>query len=182
MNLETLTESLPQYAKDLKLNLSSVLRQTELTTQQVWGTAVAVALATRNAQLIETMTAEADKHLSPAALDAAKAAAAIMGMNNVFYRFQHLTANEKYSTMPARLRMNVLRTHGVDPIDFELWSTAVSAINNCQVCVSSHERVLREKGVTEDKVLAAIRIAAVVSAIATVMADKAAVVEAVATF
>ena len=92
-----------------------------------------------------------------------------MSMTNIFYRFLHLTSNEKYGTMRAGLRMNVMRTHGIDPLDFELWSTAVSAINGCGACVDSHEKVMREKGVSEEKILAAVRIASVVHAIAVVL-------------
>lgn len=170
MNLDEVIESLPSYAKDLKLNFSSVVRQqTELTEQQVWGTVVASAVASRNEQLIGAVLEEAATHMTPEALDAAKAAAAIMGMNNVFYRFKHLTSNEKYSTMRSGLRMNVMRTHGIDPLDFELWATVVSAINNCAACVDSHEKMLREKGLSEEKILAAIRIASVVHAIAVVL-------------
>src|SRR4051812_29497435 len=97
MTLDQLLESLPNYARDLKLNVSSVLRnQTELTPQQAWGTAVACAMASRNAELTRVITAEATTHVGPEALGAAKATAAIMGMNNIYYRFQHLTQNEKY--------------------------------------------------------------------------------------
>jgi alkyl hydroperoxide reductase subunit D len=169
MTLESLLESLPAYAKDLKLNLSTVLRQAELTPQQAWGTAIASAMAARNLPLFETMLTEGRQQVTPEVVDAAKAASAIMGMNNVYYRFLHLTDNEKYKTIPARLRMNVIRTHGVDPLDFELWCTAVSAINNCQACVSAHERVIRDKGITEETVAAAVRIASVVHAVAVVL-------------
>ena len=106
--------------------------------------------------------------MSPQALEAAKAAAAIMGMNNIFYRFHHLTSNEKYATLPARLRMNAIRSHGIAQEDFELWCIAVSAINGCGKCVESHERVVREKGMSEEQIMAAIRIAAVVHALAAV--------------
>jgi len=92
-----------------------------------------------------------------------------MGMNNVFYRFKHLTSNEKYLTMRGGLRMNVMRTHGIDALDFELWCTVVSAINNCAACVDAHEKTLREKGLSEEKVLAAVRIAAVLHAVAVVL-------------
>lgn len=169
MNLETLLAALPDYAKDLRLNLSSVLRQTELTEQQAWGTAVATAAASRNAELSAAILDEATAHLSPEALRAAKAAASIMGMNNIYYRFLHLVNNDKYRTIPARLRMQVIRSHGGDPVDFELWCLAVSAINNCQACVGSHERVLREKGVSEETILASVRIAAVIHGLAAAL-------------
>ncbi len=170
MNLDGVIESLPSYAKDLKLNFSSVVRQqTELTGQQVWGTVVASAMASRNEQLIAAALEEAATQLTPEALEAAKAAAAIMAMNNIFYRFKHLTSNQKYSTMRGGLRMNVMRTHGIDPLDFELWATVVSAINNCAACVDSHEKTLREKGLSEEKILAAVRIAAVLHAVAVVL-------------
>ena len=169
MTIEQLLESCPDYAKDLKLNLGSVLRQPELTEQQTWGTAVCTAIASRNPQMIESILADAASHLSQVALNAAKAAAAIMGMSNIYYRFRHLSGNEKYATMPARLRMQVIRTHGGDPVDFELWCLAVSAINGCGACVEAHEKVLREKGVNEETILAAVRIAATVHALSAVI-------------
>ncbi len=92
-----------------------------------------------------------------------------MGMNNVFYRFQHLSSNEKYSTMPARLRMNVMRTHGVESLDFELWCLAVSAINGCGKCIDAHEKVVREKGATEETILAVVRVASVIHGLARVL-------------
>lgn len=170
MTLDQLVDSLPSYAKDLKLNFSSLIRnQSELSASQLWGTVVASAIATRTPQLLEGVLAEAANHLSPVALEAAKAVAAIMAMNNIYYRFLHLSSNPKYATMPAKLRMNVLRTHGADAADFELWSIAVSAINGCGKCVDAHENVLRQKGVTEETIAAAIRVAAVLHAIGTTL-------------
>lgn len=170
MTLDAIIDTIPPYAKDLKLNFSSVVRQqTELTEQQLWGTVAACALASRNEELTAAALDEAAQHLKPEALEAAKGAAAIMGMNNIFYRFLHLASNEKYRTMRAGLRMNVIRTHGIDPLDFELWCLAVSAINGCGACVDSHEKVLREKGFGEEKVLAAVRVASVLHAIGAVL-------------
>jgi alkyl hydroperoxide reductase subunit D len=168
MTLEALLETTPPYAKDLKLNLSSLLRQTELTEQQIWGTALSSAIAARNSQLLETLSAEAGRRLSQQAMEAAKTAAALMGMNNIYYRFLHMTSNSKYATIPARLRMNGIRTHGIDQNDFELWCTAVSAINGCAICVESHQKALLERGVSEETILAAVRIAAVIHGLAGV--------------
>jgi alkyl hydroperoxide reductase subunit D len=152
-----------------QLNMGGVMRQTELTEQQAWGTAAACAIAARNPQLLESVLAEAAKHLNEQAMFAAKAAASVMGMNNIFYRFRHLSTNPKYGAMPARLRMQVIGRHGSDPVDFELWCLAVSAINGCGLCVDSHENVLREKGVGEETILAAVRIASTIHALATVL-------------
>ena len=171
--MERLYEAFPDYARDLKLNLQNVLKQSELTEQQTWGTAVASAIAARNPHLIEAVLAEASRRLSPEAIHAAKAAAAVMGMNNIYYRFQHLSGNERYAQIPARLRMQAIRSHGSDPVDFELWCVAVSAINGCGSCVASHERVLREKGMTEETILAAIRIASVIHGAAAVLDTEA---------
>ena len=173
MNLEQFLEAVPDYAKDLKLNFSSVVRQqTDLTAQQLWGTVVATAIASRNPEFAKAAFEEAAPHLTPEALNAAKGAASVMGMNNIFYRFQHLVSNEKYRTMRAGLRMNIIRNHGVDHLDFELWCTAVSAINGCGACVDSHERTLREKGVPEERVLAAIRVASTIHALAVVLENE----------
>jgi alkyl hydroperoxide reductase subunit D len=170
MSLDKLIDSLPPSAKDLKLNFSSLIRNnTELTAQQLWGTVVVSAIATRSAGLTAAALDAAAAQLSPAALEAAKSAAAVMGMNNIFYRFHHLSSNPKYATMPARLRMNGLRGHGVEEVDFELWSLAVSAINGCGKCVDAHENVVRGKGATEELVLAVVRVAAVIHAIGAVV-------------
>jgi alkyl hydroperoxide reductase subunit D len=169
MPLEALLETLPTYAKDLKLNLGTVLRQPELTPNQLWGTAVACAMASRNAILRTAIFEEAAKAIEPAVLEAAKAASAIMGMNNIYYRFQHLAEHPKYATIPARLRMNILRMHGTSSADFELFCEAVSAIHGCATCVASHDRIVREKGLSEETILAAIRIASVIHAVAVVL-------------
>src|ERR1041384_2236732 len=114
MNLDKVRESLPDYAKDLKLNLSSLLSDTVLTEQQRWGALLATALASRNATLIAAISGEAGGPLSPPATPAAKAAASIMAMNNIYYRFTHLASDPDYATMPARLRMNVIANPGVE--------------------------------------------------------------------
>jgi alkyl hydroperoxide reductase subunit D len=105
MTIDQMLETVPAYAKDLKLNLQVLLKQAELTEQQTWGTVVAATIAARNTKLTEVLLPEAEKHLTPEAFNGAKSAAAIMGMNNVYYRFTHMVAGEKYPTIPARLRM-----------------------------------------------------------------------------
>lgn len=175
MALDALIDGLPNYAKDLKLNYSTLVRQnTELTPQQLWGVVVASSMATRSAPLTASALEDGAGQLSAEALEAAKSAAAVMGMNNIFYRFLHLTSNEKYSTMPSRLRMNAMRSHGVESLDFELWGLAVSAINGCGRCVDAHEKIVREKGASEDRVLAVIRVASVLHAIGAVLDAEAA--------
>jgi alkyl hydroperoxide reductase subunit D len=168
MNLTQLLDTVPAYAKDLKLNLSNLLQQPELSKQQIWGTAVTSAITSRNARLLAAINEAAAEHLKPEAMEAARAAAAIMGMNNIYYRFQHLAENKKYATIPARLRMNVIRTHGIEAVDFELFCIAASAINGCGVCIDSHEKVVREKGTGEEVILGCVRIASVIHALATV--------------
>lgn len=169
MSIEELLESLPDYAKDLRLNWSSLANGTELNDNQKWGTFIACAYGARSPKLLSAVEPAAAAHVSPEVVAAAKGAAAIMGMNNIYYRFHHLSSNEKYATMPARLRMNILRTHGADAADFELWSLAVSAMNGCGKCVNAHEKVLLEKGVTEETILAAVRIASVVNGVAVAL-------------
>jgi alkyl hydroperoxide reductase subunit D len=169
MTIETIRDALPDYAKDLKLNLSSLLADTVLTEQQRWGTLLATALAARNASLVAAVAADAAERLSPAALGAAKAAASIMAMNNIYYRFTHLAADPDYATMPARLRMNVIANPGVDKADFELWSLAVSAINGCGKCIDAHDQVLRKAGLSREAIQQTVRIASVIHAVAATL-------------
>ena len=168
MSLESLKSLLPDYAKDLKLNLSSLASETALTPQQLAGTFIVSALASRQPQVIAAVNDEFAAKLEPAALNAAKAAAAIMGMNNIYYRFVYLAGGD-YKKMPARLRMNVMANPGVEKADFELWSLAVSAINGCGMCIESHEHELRKAGLTAEQIQAAVRVAAVVHAVAAVL-------------
>ncbi|MXP63678.1 alkyl hydroperoxide reductase [Roseomonas sp. M0104] len=168
MSLEALRARLPDYARDLKLNLGSLATEPVLSQQQLAGTFVASAIASRNAEVTKALVAEFGPKLSPEALTAAKAAAAIMGMNNVYYRFTHLVGGD-YGNMPAKLRMNVMARPGVEKVDFELWSLAISAINGCGMCMESHEKVVKHGGLTSEQVQAAVRIASVVHAVAGVL-------------
>lgn len=168
MSLESLRNDLPEYAKDQKLNLGSLAAEPSLTQQQRAGTFVASAIASRNARVMRAILAEFGPQLSPEALGAAKAAASVMGMNNVYYRFTHLVGGD-YATMPAKLRMNVIGRPGVEKVDFELWSLAVSAINGCGMCMEAHEKVVLHGGLTKEQVQAAVRIASVVHATAVTM-------------
>jgi len=181
MSLDALRAALPAYAKDLSLNLSSLAAETQLTPQQTWGAFMASAYAVGVPAVIQAVdAAAAAAGLSPEAATAARAAAAIMGMNNVYYRSLHLLSNGEYKTLPARLRMNVLANPGVDKVDFELWSTAVSAINGCGMCLDAHEAELKKHGVPATHIQAALRIAAVVNAVSRVIAAEAAAAQPIA--
>jgi len=173
MSLEPLRERLPAYAKDISLNLSSLAAETVLNDQQKWGAFLASAHATGQGDVVRAVEAAAEAAgLSPEARNAAKAAAAIMGMNNVYYRSLHLLSNGEYKTLPARLRMNGLANPGVDKADFELWATAVSAVNGCGMCLDAHEAELKTHGVSAAQIQTALRIAAVVNAASRVLAAE----------
>ena len=170
MTIDALREQIPAYAKDLSLNLSSLASETILTDQQKWGCFLASAYAVGQPDVVKAINASAQ--LSDEARTAAKAAAAIMGMNNVYYRALHLMKNQEYATLPARLRMNILANPGVEKVDFELWSTAVSAVNGCGMCLDAHENELKKHSVPSVNIQAALRIAAVVNAVSRVMAAE----------
>jgi alkyl hydroperoxide reductase subunit D len=168
MTIESLKEKLPEYAKDIKLNLGSLANDVSLNTQQRAGCFIVSALASRNAEVTQAILAEFGPQLSAEALTAAKAAAAIMGMNNIYYRFVHLVGGD-YEKLPARLRMNIIGKPGIEKVDFELWSLAVSAVNGCGMCLTAHEKIVREGGLSQEQVQAAVRIAAVVHAVAAIL-------------
>ena len=172
MSIEALREMIPDYAKDIRLNLGTLSSDNSLTEQQKWGAFLASAIASRNSTVTRMIAQEDADKLSPDAANSAKAAAAIMAMNNVFYRSTHLLHADEYKTMPAKLRMNVFANPGVDKVDFELWSIAVSAINGCGACLDSHEKVVRKAGLGADQVHTALRIAAVVQAAAAVISAE----------
>jgi alkyl hydroperoxide reductase subunit D len=170
LSLDALREQLPGYARDLSLNLSSLASETLLNDQQKWGCFLASAYAVGQPDTVKAI--EAAAQLSDEAMTAAKAAAAIMGMNNVYYRALHLMKNPEYATLPARLRMNIIANPGVDKADFELWSLAVSAVNGCGMCLDAHEEVLKKHAIPAVNIQAALRIAAVVNAVSRVIAAE----------
>ena len=169
MDVTSIKNLIPDYAKDLRLNAGSVLSAEGapgLSESRILGIALASSVAARNAALLREVEALAAAKLDAAHLNAARAAAAVMGMNNVYYRFVHLVGDDEYGKLPAKLRMNVIGNPGVDKTDFELYSLAVSAINGCGACVAAHEKVVRKAGVSSAGVQSAVRIAAVIHGIA----------------
>lgn len=179
--LAAIRERLPEAAKDIKLNLQSVLASGgALNAAQRWGVALASALAARHPALSRAVLGEARREAGDAVVEDAVAAAALMGMNNVFYRFKHRVGQAAYQDKPARLRMNRLAKPLTSKLDFELFSLAVSAINDCESCVRAHERAVVEGGLSEDAVVDAVRIAATIHAAAAALdaADALASVEA----
>lgn len=176
MSLSTLKASIPDYAKDLRLNLDSVLTETGapgLTAKQIGLVALASAIAARHAPLVHAIEADASANATTQELNGARTAAAIMAMNNVYYRYTHLVGDDEYQAMRAGLRMNAMSNPGCDKIDFELCSLAVSAINGCGMCMDSHEKTLRKHGLSAQAIQSAVRIAAVVNAVAVTLEQSA---------
>jgi alkyl hydroperoxide reductase subunit D len=170
MTLKQFAETLPDYAKDIRLNLGSILSDQLMGEERKYGLLLACGHGSGYKPLAEAAEAEVTGKIAEASANAARGAAAVMAMNNVYYRFVHLVANPEYGKMPARLRMNFIGSHGIAKEEFELMSLAVSAMNGCGMCIDSHERVLLEHGVKPDAIQSAVRVAAVMKALATVHA------------
>jgi lipoyl-dependent peroxiredoxin subunit D len=172
-NIDFLKNELKDYARDIRLNLSTILTEEGapgLTKAQILGTALACAYQTRHEALIRVLSEGASEILRPEELEGIRAAATIMAMNNVYYRGLHLLEDEDLSKMPARLRMSVIAKHGIDKTDFELFCLAVSALGGCSSCLKSHAHALRQAGVSGDGVQSALRIAAVINGVAQALA------------
>ena len=170
MSLKTFAEALPDYAKDIRLNLGSLLNDQQLGDQRKYGLLLTCAHGSGYKPIVAAAEAEAAGKIAPEAAEAARAAAAVMAMNNVYYRFVHLASNKEYAQLPAKLRMNVIGSPGIDKADFELFSLAVSAMNGCGMCIDSHEKVLKGHGVGAEAIQAAARTGAVIKAAATIHA------------
>jgi alkyl hydroperoxide reductase subunit D len=169
MSIEQLKNQLLDSAKDIKLNLSTILTEEgspDLVKNQIGGVALSVAFATKNSSIIGSIQSEVSSYLTEQEINAAKSAATIMAMNNIYYRFIHLVNDQSFSTMPAKLRMNVIGNPGIDKVSFELNCLAVSAINGCGMCIESHTHELTKAGVSKLAIQSSIRIAAVLNAAA----------------
>ncbi len=167
--IEQLREAMPPFARDIQLNLSSVLQGGALNDDQRWGVALACAIAAGDPSLCEAVLKDASARVGEDVIDDARAAAVLMAMNNVFYRFRHMVGKESYASKPARLRMNRIAQPKTGKATFELFCLAVSAINGCEACIRSHEHAVLEGGLTEDHVHDAVRIAATVRAAAVAL-------------
>jgi alkyl hydroperoxide reductase subunit D len=167
--VEGIRDAIPEPARDLRLNLSTVLAESSLSQEQRWGVAVTCAIAARNARLRAAVLADARAAVSEAVVEDAIAAAAIMGMNNVLYRFRHHIGKESYGDRPARLRMNRLVKPAGSKTDFELYCLAASAIFGCSTCMQAHEKIVLAGGMTEEQAFDAIRIAATIQGAAVAL-------------
>jgi alkyl hydroperoxide reductase subunit D len=170
-DLESLKNAIPTYAKDVKINLQTLisLENQALTTKQVFGAALASAYATKEKTLIKVLQNEVQNILSAVEITGVKTAAALMAMNNIYYRFLHISADKEYSQMAAGLRMKGIVEHGIEKIDFEIFALAVSIINGCGMCIDAHANQLLKHGLSKSQIQMVAKIAAVVNSAAQVL-------------
>ena len=165
--LNSIKEQIPDYAKDIRLNLDGVIGRSSLTPDDAIGVALAAAFAAKSKPLIDAFKAAA----APAEANAALTAAALMGMNNTWYPFVEMADDEDLKTQRAELRMNAYATSGgVEKKKFEAYALAASIVGKCHFCVGSHYATLKKEGLTTQQLRDIGRIAAVVNATAQVLA------------
>ncbi|HEV7912245.1 MAG TPA: carboxymuconolactone decarboxylase family protein [Albitalea sp.] len=165
--LNSIKDRMPEYAKDIRLNLDGVIARSSLAPEDALGVALAAAFAAKSKPLVDAFTAAAP----PAEAHAALTAATLMGMNNAWYPFVEMAGDDELKTMRAELRMNAYATSGgVDKKKFEAYALAASIVGKCHFCVKSHFDVLKKEGLTTQQLRDIGRIAAVVNAAAQVLA------------
>lgn len=170
--LTSIKARIPDYAKDIRLNLDGAIARSSLPPREALGVALAAAYAARAPALVEAIRGSGA--LAAADVQGALAAAALMGMNNVWYPYVEMAGDPDLASQRAELRMNVYASHGgVDRRAFELWALAASIVGKCAFCVGSHYKLLKESGVTAQQLRDVGRIAAVVHAAAQAMAIEA---------
>jgi len=170
--LDSITALIPDYAKDIRLNVDGVIGRSSLPAEDALGVALAAAFATRSKPLVDALRAA-----TPAAeANAALTAAALMGMNNVWYPYVEMAGDDDLKEQRAELRMNAYATSGgVAKKKFEAFALAASIVGKCHFCVSSHFALLKKEGLTTQQLRDIGRIAAVVNAAAQVIAAERAV-------
>ena len=167
-SLQSIRDRIPDYAKDLRLNFDAVLNRSSLTPAEAVGAALAAAFAAESEPLIRALRLESALDATHA--NAALTAAALMGMNNVWYPFVEMAADPELQTIRPELRMNAYATHGgVERRCFELYALAASIVGKCKFCVQSHAKLLRDSGYSTQQLRDVGRIAAVIHAIAQVL-------------
>ena len=168
--LNSIKGLIPDTAKDIRLNLDAVLSRSSLAPEDALGVALAAAFAARSPQLVQALKSGTPEAEAQAALTAA----ALMGMNNVWYPFVEMTGDDDLKTMRPELRMNAYASHGgVSKAKFEAYALAASIIGKCHFCVKSHHDLLKKEGWTTQQLRDVGRIAAVVNATAQVLSAQA---------
>jgi len=169
--MEQIINQIPEYGKDIKINIQTLISEQNqiLSLKQIYGIALACAFATKNLHLIQDMQNEVQKFLSDAEINAVKIASTIMAMNNIYYRFSHLTEDKEYSQMQTGLRMRMLLDHKIEKIDFEFFSLAVSIINGCGMCIDAHANQLIKHGITKTQIQMVAKISAVINGFAQIL-------------
>lgn len=153
-----------RYVRDLKLNLTSTFTSSHLTEKECALLALSIAVNNNNAVLTNFFEQLAlSKEATAAEIAEAVGCASLLALNNVFYRFRHFTGKEKYTQIPARVRMQLMSSPVTGKEFFELMSIAVSAVNGCEMCVNAHEKSILALGSTEERVFDAVRIASIVT-------------------
>jgi len=169
--VDQLKEALPNYAKDIKLNLDAVVKRSTLDPEEAQCVALAAAFATGNSKLWTWMSQQI-AHPGDSEVNAAITAASLMAMNNVWYPYVEMAADEQLKGLPAQLRMNAIATHGgTTKARFEAYSLAASIVGKCHFCVRAHYDTLKQEGYTVEQLRDIGRIAAVITAVSCVMTN-----------
>lgn len=164
-SLDLLEEGNSRYLRDLKLNFNSTLTSEHLTAKEIALLGISLSVNERNKTLLGFFKEFAKENEATAEeIAEAAACASLLASNNVFYRFRHFTQKEKYSQIPARVRMQIMMKPVTGKEFFELMSLAISAVNGCEMCVNSHEDSLIKLGTTEERIFDAVRIASIITA------------------
>lgn len=167
--LETIKARIPEYAKDIRLNLDGAIARSSLAPEDALGVALAAAFAVRSKPLIDAFKAA----VPPAEGHAALTAAALMGMNNVWYPYVEMAGDDELKTLRPELRMNAYASSGgVAKAKFEAYALAASIVGKCHFCVKSHFDLLKKEGLSTQQLRDIGRIAAVVNAAAQVIAAE----------
>ncbi len=164
-SLELLEKGESRYVRDFKVNQASTLSSEHLNGKEIGLIGLAVAVNEKNKPLTEFYASFAEKNGATAEeLAEAAACASLLASNNVFYRFRHFTQKEKYTQIPARIRMQIMMKPVTGKEFFELMSLVISAINGCEMCVNSHEDSLIKLGTSEERIFDAIRMGSLITA------------------
>jgi alkyl hydroperoxide reductase subunit D len=163
-SLTLLEKGESRYLRDMKLNLSSTLTSEHLSPKECGLIGLSTAINNNNTLLADFFTKYSETQgATPAETGEAAGCASLLASNNVFYRFRHFTQKEKYTQIPARIRMQLMMKPITGKEFFELMSLVISAVNGCEMCVNAHEDSLIKLGTTEERIFDAVRIASLVT-------------------
>ncbi|RYZ31015.1 MAG: alkylhydroperoxidase [Chitinophagaceae bacterium] len=169
-NFKLLAKSNSRYLRDIRLNVNNALQAVTLVKKEAYLLAYAVAVNEKNEVLQKAFATQSKAEgATEEELAEVVSCTSLLTANNVYYRFRHFIKDEYYTNAQSGIRMGIMTSPILGKEFFELTSLVVSALNGCELCVTSHEKTLLSHGTNKQRIHDAVRLGAVIRSLSVMI-------------